>query len=161
MLLPLQLVARPLTAEAFAPYGQVIAAPEDTGRHYFGPVMENRRGEAGLDFSLSTIAASTLPLKLKLFERHEFSAQAFMPVDVARYLVTVCPDTGQGRPDTAKAVSFLAPPDHGVVYAAGTWHHPMVALDRPGRFSIVMWACGDAADEELVPLDHDIEVRSS
>lgn len=156
----LQLVAGPLTAEAFAPFGQVIAAPAESGRHYYGPSIENRRPQAGLDFSLSTIAPHHLPLRLKLFERHEFSAQAFMPVDVARYLVTVCPDDGDGKPDTAKAVSFIAPPDKGVVYAAGTWHHPMVALDQPGRFSVVMWACGDAGDEELVPLDRPIEVRA-
>ncbi|MEK9968320.1 MAG: ureidoglycolate lyase [Ferrovibrio sp.] len=154
----LRLVARPLTPEAFAPYGEVLAAPPDAGRRYFGPKLENRRPQSGLDFSLSTIAANHLPLRLKLFERHEYSAQVFMPVDVARYLVTVCPDTGQGRPDTAKAVSFIAPSDLGVMYAAGTWHHPMVALERTGRFSVVMWACGDAGDEELVPLDREIEV---
>ncbi|MCW0234022.1 MAG: ureidoglycolate lyase [Ferrovibrio sp.] len=155
----LQLAARPLTAEAFAPYGEVLAAPADTGRHYYGPLIENRRPQAGLDFSLSTVAASHLPLKLKLFERHAFSAQVFMPVDVARYLVTVCPDNGQGRPDAGRAISFVAPSNVGVMYAAGTWHHPMVALDRPGRFSIVMWACGDAGDEELIPLDREIEVH--
>ena len=153
------LVARPLTAAAFAPYGQVLAAPAETGRHYWGPQIENRRPQAGLDFSLSTIPASDLPLKLRLFERHAFSAQVFMPLDVARYLVTVCPDTGQGRPDTARAVSFVAPAGLGVMYAAGTWHHPMVALERAGRFAVVMWACGDADDEELVPLDHEIEVH--
>jgi ureidoglycolate lyase len=157
----LRLIARPLTPEAFAPYGEVLAAPAEAGRRYFGPKLENRRVRAGLDFSLSTIAASSLPLKLRLFERHAFSAQVFMPVDVARYLVTVCPDTGQGRPDTAQSVSFVVPPDLGVMYVAGTWHHPMVALDRMGRFSVVMWACGDADDEELVPLDREIEVHAA
>jgi ureidoglycolate lyase len=155
----LRLVAHPLTPEAFAPYGEVLAAPTDTGRRYFGPRLENRRPLAKLDFSLSTVSASHLPLKLRLFERHEFSAQVFMPVDVARYLVTVCPDNGQGMPDTAKAISFIGPPDTGVMYAAGVWHHPMVALERAGRFSVVMWASGDAGDEELVPLDREIEVH--
>lgn len=155
----LQLAARPLTAEAFAPYGEVLAAPTDIGRHYYGPGIENRRPQARLDFSLSTIAPGHLPLKLKLFERHAFSAQVFMPVDVARYLVTVCPDNGQGRPDTGRVISFVVSANVGVMYAAGTWHHPMVALDRPGRFSIVMWACGDAGDEELIPLDREIEVH--
>jgi ureidoglycolate lyase len=157
----LQLVAHPLNAEAFAPYGEVLSVPVNPGRHYYGSKIENRRPSAELDFSLSTIAASHLPLKLKLFERHEFSSQVFMPVNVARYLVTVCPDSGHGRPDAARAISFIAQPDQGIVYAAGTWHHPMVALDRPGRFSVVMWACGDAGDEEVVPLDRDIEVRTA
>lgn len=156
---PLQLVATPLTAEAFAPYGQVIVAPVDAGRHYYGPTVVNRRPKAELDFSITTVSASPLPCRLKLFERHEFSAQVFMPLDVVRYLVTVCPDNGKGRPDTAKAISFIVPADRGICYAAGTWHHPMMALDRPGRFSIVMWACGDSGDEELVPLDREIEVR--
>lgn len=157
---PLILAPRGLTAETFAPYGRVVAAPEGEGRLFCGEMIENRRADAKLDFSLTTVAHRQLPLALRLFERHAFSSQCFMPLNVARYLVAVCPDDGNGRPDTGRATAFIATADHGVVYAPGTWHHPMTALDRPGRFAIVMWACGDAGDEELVPLDRTIEVRS-
>ncbi|HWN49036.1 MAG TPA: ureidoglycolate lyase [Xanthobacteraceae bacterium] len=32
-----------------------------------------------------------LPLEVKLLERHEFSSQTFVPLDVGRWLVVVCP----------------------------------------------------------------------
>ena len=151
----------PLTAAAFAPYGRVVDHTALSGRLYSGDLIENRRPQARLDLSFTLAEGSTLPCDLKLFERHEFSAQAFLPLDVAGYLVTVCPDDGHGRPDEAGAVAFRASPQQSIVYAPGTWHHPMVALDRPGRFAIVMWACGDAGDEELVPLARPIRVTDA
>lgn len=144
--------ARRLTAETFAPFGRVLAIPSQAGRWYHGDLIENRRPEARLDLSFTGIEPCALPFPLHLFERHAHSAQAFVPLDVSRYLVTVCPDTGAGQPDPARAVSFIAGGDQTVVYAPGIWHHPMAVLDRLGRFVIVMWAAGDAGDEELVPL---------
>lgn len=144
--------ARRLAPEAFAPFGHVLAAPLQAGRWYYGGLIENHRFGAGLDLSFTGIEPSALPFPLQLFERHAYSAQAFVPLDVSRYLVTVCPDTGSGQPDPSRAVSFIAGGDQTVVYAPGTWHHPMVALDRAGRFAIVMWVAGDTGDEELVPL---------
>jgi ureidoglycolate lyase len=157
----LLLPARPLTAAAFAPYGRVVDHAALTGRLYAGELIENRRPQARLDLSFTVVAGSELPCDLKLFERHALSAQAFLPLDVAGYLVTVCPDDGHGRPDEARAVAFRATAQQSIVYAAGTWHHPMVALDRPGRFAIVMWMCGDAGDEELVPLTRPIRVGAA
>jgi ureidoglycolate lyase len=147
------IVAAPLTAEAFAPFGHVLTPPADAGRSYYGDLIQNRRPEARLDLSFATVQPDSLPLKLRLFERHAYSSQAFIPLDVARYLVTVCPDNGRGQPAPSQAVSFIANAAQTVIYAPGTWHHPMVTLDRPGRFAVVMWAMGDAGDEELVPLD--------
>jgi ureidoglycolate lyase len=144
---------RRLTTEAFAPFGHVLTTPLQSGRWYHGDLIENRRPEAQLDLSFTSVEPAALPFPLRLFERHAYSAQAFVPLNVSRYLVTVCPDAGTDRPDPLRAVSFIAESDQTVVYAPGTWHHPMVALDRPGRFAIVMWTAGDAGDEELVPLD--------
>ncbi len=148
-----RIVARRLAAEAFAPFGHVLAVPNCAGRWYYGDLIENRRPAARLDLSFTGVDFGVMPLRLRLFERHAYSAQAFVPLDVSRYLVTVCPDDGSGRPDVMQAVSFIAGPDQAVVYAAGTWHHPMVALDRQGRFAIIMWAMGDDSDEYLVPLE--------
>lgn len=148
-----RIFAAPLTAEAFKRFGHVLSPPAAAGRLYYGGFIENRRPEARLDLSLATIESDALPLRLRLFERHAYSSQAFIPLDVARYLVTVCPDDGHGRPASSRATSFIADAMQTVVYAPGTWHHPMVALDRPGRFAVVMWSMGDAGDEELVALD--------
>jgi ureidoglycolate lyase len=157
----LLLPAQPLTAAAFAPYGRVIEHAALAGRLYAGDLIENRRPQARLDLSFALSDGVALPCDLRLFERHEFSAQAFLPLDVAGYLVAVCPDDGHGRPDPARAVAFRATAQQSIVYAAGTWHHPMMALQRPGRFAIVMWMCGDAGDEELVPLTQPVRVADA
>jgi ureidoglycolate lyase len=157
----LSLPVQPLAEAAFAPYGRVIDHAALAGRLYSGDLIENRRPQARLDLSFTVTDGASLPCDLKLFERHAFSAQAFLPLDVAGYLVTVCPDDGHGRPDEARAVAFRASPQQSIIYAAGTWHHPMVALERPGRFAIVMWMCGDAGDEELVPLSQSIRVGAA
>jgi len=151
---------RPLSADSFAPYGHVVAMPARPDRIYFGALMENRRPQAGLGLSFTRMKGVALPFRLTLFERHEFSAQAFLPMESTRYLVTVCPDDGQGRPDPQHAEAFIAEADQGVIYGAGIWHHPMTALSPEGRFTIVMWANGDAADEELVPLDLAMQVAA-
>ncbi len=149
---------RPLTAAAFAAYGHVVTMPAAPDRIYFGNLIENRRPGVGLGLSYSRMVGVVLPCRLTLFERHEFSAQAFLPMENTRYLVTVCPDDGRGRPDPVRAEAFIAEPEQGVVYAAGTWHHPMTALCPEGRFTVVMWANNDAADEELVPLELAMQV---
>src|SRR5438046_4391112 len=82
-------------------------------------------------------------------ERHEFSSQSFLPLDVARWLVVVAPAGADGGPDPSRAVAFLAGPGQGVTYHAGTWHHPLTILDRPARFAVVMWRDGTSTDEEF------------
>lgn len=154
------LTPRPLSADAFAPYGHVVAMPPRPDRIYFGDLIENRRPQARLGLSFTRMNGVALPFRLTLFERHEFSAQAFLPMDATRYLVTVCPDDGHGRPLPQQAEAFLAGPEQGVIYGPGIWHHPMMALSPEGRFTIVMWANGDAADEELVALDSAMQVAA-
>jgi ureidoglycolate lyase len=153
------LPAKPLTAEGFAGFGQVLSPPSRSERRYFGELLQSSRPNARLDLSFTTLTGTALPLRLSLFERHLHSSQAFIPLDVSRYLVTVCPDNGQGQPHVAAAVSFVAHGSQTVLYDTGTWHHPMVALDRTGQFAIAMWSAGDGEDEELVPLTEAIEVR--
>lgn len=152
------LQVKPLTGEGFVGFGQVLSPPSQSERSYFGELLQSRRANARLDLSFTTLTGSALPLRLSLFERHLHSSQAFIPLDVSRYLVTVCPDNGQGQPHVAAAVSFVADGSQTVLYDPGTWHHPMVALDRTGQFVIAMWSAGDGEDEELVPLAEAIEV---
>jgi len=155
------LTPQPLTPEAFAPYGRVVTMPAKSERIYFGALIENLRPQAGLGLSYSVMDGVSLPCRLQLFERHEFSAQAFLPMNGTRYLVTVCPDDGQGRPDPTRAVAFIAGPEQGVIYAAGTWHHPMTSLTPVGQFTVVMWANNDAQDEELIPLTQAMEAGAA
>jgi ureidoglycolate lyase len=82
-------------------------------------------------------------------ERHEFSSQSFLPLDVSRWIVVVAPSGTDGGPDPSRAVAFLVGPSQGVTYDANTWHHPLTILDWPARFAVVMWRDGTRTDEEF------------
>jgi len=151
------LIAQPLTAETFAPFGRVIAAPEKPGRAFLGSLIENRRDAAALDFSLTHTAASALPFEAKLMERHPLSSQAFLALDVARFLVIVAPTIEDG-PDMSRAQAFIGSAGQALVYAPATWHHGMIALDRPGRFAIIMWCAEDGRNDEFHTLAQPVMV---
>ena len=59
-----------------------------------------------------------------MMERHLLGAQAFWPLSGRPWLVVVAPDEA-GRPGAP--IAFHARPTQGVVYAPGTWHHPLLA----------------------------------
>jgi ureidoglycolate lyase len=85
-----------------------------------------------------------------MLERHEFSSQTFVPIDVARWLVVVAPHAVGGGPDVSALRAFIATGRQGVTYKANTWHHGLTVLDRPGRFAVFMWRDGGKGDEEFV-----------
>ena len=148
----MRLVPEPLTAHAFAPFGDVLEIPTQPARQYFDRSLSNIRGEhvpCSLSIAYKTEAAS-LPLSSTTMERHEFSSQSFIPVQGVAWLAVVAPEAAEGGPDMAQARAFLVRPDQGVTYAAGTWHHPFTTLAAPASYAILMWRDGSALDEEFV-----------
>lgn len=132
----------PLTAEAFAPFGDVLElrdAPDKIinagkcGRHHdlatldFGP-----EGRAGI--SLFDAEPRALPYTLDLMERHPEGSQAFLPMSAHGFLVTVAEDAG-GKPGQPRA--FLTEPGQGVNFHRGTWHGVLTPLKAPGLFAVV------------------------
>jgi ureidoglycolate lyase len=153
------IACEPLTAAAFAAFGQVIERPADFGRVYFSDALASRRAGAKASLSLTRsrpLAASQL--EATRMERHEFSSQSFVPLDVSRYLVIVAPHGPGGRPDSGQLRAFLARGDQGVTYGMNVWHHPLTVLDRPAQFAVFMWLDGGKGDEEFVDLPAPIAV---
>jgi ureidoglycolate lyase len=149
----MEIVAEPLTAEAFAPFGDVIAVPDVPGRTYHEEALGNLRPAARPSLSVSLRPETPdRPLRAELLERHEFSSQTFMPLDVGRWLVVVAPHAAGGGPDRAAVKAFVATGRQGVTYRPNTWHHGLTVLDRPGRFAVFMWRDGGPGDEEFVPV---------
>jgi ureidoglycolate lyase len=127
----LDLVARPLTAEAFAPYGDVVEAPQKPGRAYFETSLGNLRPHAQPRlWMLRKMPVAGLPLDIKSLERHQFSSQTFVPIEIAQ--------------------AFLPTPYQGVSYKPNTWHSGLNVFDRPARLTVFQWLDGTAADEEIV-----------
>lgn len=137
-----------LTAEAFAPFGEVLAAPAAPGRRYFEGAPANGRPGAWPSLSLSCREPSS-PHAVQM-ERHRFSSQSFVPLDPVRWLVLVAPHAEGGGPDMAQAMAFVVGPGQGVTYRADVWHHGLTVLDRPARFAVFMWRDGTGGDEEFV-----------
>ena len=149
----MDLTPQPLTREAFAPFGDVIDVPQEAGRTYYEDALGNLRGEAKPSLSMSfRVPTPDRPIRSELMERHEFSSQTFVPVDVARWLIVVAPHAAAGGPDMANARAFIASGQQGITYKPNTWHHGLTTLDRPGRFAVFMWKAV-AEDEEFVPVE--------
>ena len=149
----MEIVPQPLTREAFAPFGDVIDVPKEPGRTYYEEALGNLRPAAHPSLSLALKDATPdRPIQAEMLERHEFSSQSFVPIDVGRWLIVVAPHAAAGGPDLAGVKAFIATGEQGVTYKANTWHHGLTVLDKPGRFAVFMWRVGGKGDEEFVPV---------
>ncbi|WP_099826292.1 ureidoglycolate lyase [Oceaniglobus indicus] len=151
-----EIKAEPLTAAAFAPYGDVLEVSGNPdkminaglcGRHHDRATLDFGDGRAGI--SIFDAQARALPHTLDLVERHPDGSQAFVPMHRNEWLVVVAPDEG-GKPGTP--VAFIAAPGQGVNFHRGTWHGVLTPLHAPGLFAVID-RIGDGANLEEVPLD--------
>ena len=142
---PRHIAIEPLTAAAFAPFGDVIEV-SDRARHF--PInngsteryhdltrLDVSSGNGHAILSIFRAMPRRLPMQLLLLERHPLGSQAFMPLSQRPYLVVVA-GTGE-QPDLSHIRCFRAAPAQGVNYARGTWHHPLLALEAASDFLVV------------------------
>ena len=134
----------PLTAEAFASYGDVIECSDQAEQRTINYGHTTRFHDlAKLDLTveggtpLVSIFRSTpleRPILIKVMERHPLSSQAFYPLGNNPYLVVV---SEKGNFDPSSIKVFLAAPSQGVNYHAGTWHHYSLALYDTSDFLVI------------------------
>jgi len=129
----------PLTAAAFAPFGEVLTADgphrlinegwcarhDDLARLDFGP-----EGRAGI--SIFRARARSLPHVFALVERHPDGSQAFIPMSADPFLVIVTED-----PRTHPPRAFVTAPFQGINLHRGTWHGVLTPLAEPGIFAVI------------------------
>lgn len=137
------LTCQPLTAHAFAPYGEVL--------ELFAPAMQTiNQGTsgrldlpAGLDLAgaqgravLAVFHALTQNPEgpCHLLERHQQGSQTFVPLTGARCRLLVA--LGQAQPDLRTLRCFEVTGQQGFTLHKGTWHHPLMALDN-GAFLVL------------------------
>jgi ureidoglycolate lyase len=133
----------PLTREAFAPFGQVIAIE---GAHHYpinGGMTERYHDLARVELggpdprpmiSIFRGRPYALPLALRLVERHPLGSQAFYPLSLRPFLVIVAIDR-HGTPEAPRA--FLTAPGQGVNIAMNTWHGVLTPLEAESDFLVV------------------------
>ena len=158
----MHLVAKPLDAHAFAPFGQVIELGRP-GRHRRNraALLDNRRNGACPNLAVARIPAVALPVAVTRLERHPHSSQTFIPTDLSRFLVVVCPSAGTGDPLVTGITAFVATGRQAVNYDAGVWHHAMSPLDRSGEYLVLRWNDGSDADVEFRPLSVPVTVQTA
>ena len=144
----MQLVPRPADNAVFSRFGTFVEAPTAAGERRLYSDWVRPIDGLSPQLHVNHVTAEALPMSLSRVERHPRAAQVFLPLDVARYLITVMPAREpDGAPDVAAAISFLVPGTMGVIYRASVWHAGAAVLDRYGRFAVLMWR--GAADDDV------------
>lgn len=133
---------QPLTAQAFAPFGEVLdteGAPDKLinqglcGRFHDRATLDvDPEGRAGISLFKAELRA--LPYRLEMMERHPLGSQAFLPMSMDGFLVIVAPDEG-GRPGTPMA--FMSAPGQGINLHRNSWHGVLTPLSGSGLFAVV------------------------
>ncbi len=131
------LIPAPLTAEEFAPFGDVLDA---TGQFRLinDGMCRRHHDRARLDFgdtragiSIFQAEPRSLPYSFDLIERHPDGSQAFLPMTQHPFLVIVATSPA----DTPRA--FLTNGAQGINLHRGTWHGVLTPLHAPGLFAVV------------------------
>lgn len=137
------IIIEPLTAEAFAPFGQVIST--EGARHYpiNNGMTERYHDLARIELdgdeprpliSIFRGQPYQLPLALLLVERHPLGSQAFYPLSANPWLVIVAEDDA-GSPVRLRA--FAPSVGQGVNIALNTWHGVLTPLEAVSDFFVV------------------------
>lgn len=145
------LILSALTAEAFAPFGDVLdvsGTPDKIinqglcGRHHDRATLDFSDGRAGI--SLFNAEPRSFPITLDMVERHPAGSQAFIPMSLHPFVVVVAPDV-DGKPGTPRA--FVTEAGQAINFHRGTWHGVLTPIHAPGLFAVVD-RIGDGANLE-------------
>lgn len=154
-----EVTPEPLTATAFAPFGDVIEASrlaEPVAINYGQTLRFNDLARVEVEGGhaiVSIFRGRPLdPPHLTIFERHPLGSQSFTPLQGRPFLVAVAPP---GDFDPAAIRVFRAQRHQGVNYAKGVWHHYLLPLEEESDFLVIDRAGpGENLDEiALAPAD--------
>ena len=157
-LAPLSLIPRPLTAAAFAPFGDVIelndarSFPINGGmvmRHHDLAKVDVNEGGGRPAISLFDAKPYSFPFTVRSLERHPLGSQAFVCLSEARFVVLVAPAGDVIDPSTIQA--FVTNGRQGVNYNRGVWHHMLLTVGAPSQFVVIdRGGEGDNCDEQTL-----------
>jgi ureidoglycolate lyase len=156
-----QVTTEPLTAEAFAPFGEVIEH-RDAGRRHYLPVQFGDDPALKETMWVTRLAeGTTSPARFPSLEHHPFSDQAFVPLRGQPFLAITCPTTAEGAPDLEAVRVFRAEAHQGIIWRRGVWHGGLTVLAGPAEFVVIMGTQGAGDDivfQLPVPIDVNFEV---
>ncbi|WDZ96081.1 ureidoglycolate lyase [Herbaspirillum sp. WKF16] len=159
------IVAAPLTREAFAAYGELLAPGEQGREINFGTTrrfddvapldVEEDGGRAAVAIFRTDAHTHRAPYPLRAFERHLLGSQSFVPLGAGRCLAVLA---GAGAaPDEEGIAAFIIEPGQGITLRRGVWHHPLITIGAADVLVIERQAREE--DCEVVALRGRAEVR--
>lgn len=140
--------AEPLTADAFAPFGQVISTGE--------MVMELRDDER---FHLNVLSYDRHPLVCDHLNRHHRATQALVALAGRPTLVVVAPPEldFSTRDHLSSVRAFVCDGTAGINIALSTWHWgPYPLMDHVDLVNVQ--GAGFANDNEVAHLERDLGI---
>ena len=141
-----------LTAEAFAPYGQLIAAGEGRA-DYARPLLDvwhlDYRADAPARIQIMRYHAQ--PMTFCRLERHVRVTEGRIPLAGARAVLAVAGVTGavsESMPDPSSVRAFRFDGTCGILFAPGTWHSlDCFPLDAPSADFVLL--SDEATEDEI------------
>ena len=134
----------PLTAERFAPFGQVIELEkayhypinEGLTTRYHDLVQADTNDQKGRTI-VSVFRSNPIPLPHNIIkmERHPLGSQAFLPTHQRPFLVLVAPAGEQVHVDDLQL--FITNGQQGINLAKNTWHHFQLVLGEQSDFIVI------------------------
>ncbi|WP_417586988.1 ureidoglycolate lyase [Pararhodobacter oceanensis] len=140
------LITEPITADAFAPFGDLLDASGAPDKLINQGMCGRYHDRAALDFGPETMPAGragisifnaeprAFPYVLELVERHPEGSQAFVPMHQNPFMVIVALDQG-GTPGTPRA--FLTNGAQAINFHRNIWHGVLTPLSGPGLFAVI------------------------
>jgi len=151
----LSLTPQPLTAQAFAAFGDVIEARSDTvisinqgtsQRFHDLARVDVASGEGHPLVNIFRASPYPEPLTLSMMEKHPLGSQLFMPLQEHAYLVAVAQASDQVS--AGDIAVFSASGNQGVNFRPGTWHHPLLVLAQQDFLVVDRGGKGDNLVEQ-------------
>ena len=137
----MKITCEPLTADAFAPFGDVLDCAGEPDKIINAGLCGRYHDRAAMDFgpdgragiSIFRAEARAMPYTCDLLERHPDGSQAFIPMSENPFLVIVAAD--DNGPTQPRA--FLTQPGQGINFHRNTWHGVLTPLSDPGLFAVI------------------------
>ena len=141
---PTILQPRPLTAKAFARFGEVIETEfartipvnEGLATRFHQLATANISGQGGAAaISIFRTEPLVLPYTVKSLERHPLGSQAFYPLHRIPFLVLVADNAADDQP--GELFLFQTNGHQGINFFCDTWHHFLIARMETCDFLVV------------------------
>ena len=149
---------QPLTAAAFAPYGDVIetagheAQDMNRGMAVRWPDLARIDTDADGKVTIGRVRSRRYPQPwdLTLVERHPLGSQAFIPLETTPFVVVVAEAGDPPKPGALRG--FVTDGIQGIHYRHGVWHAPLLTPFAAMDFIVVdRIGPGDNCEEYRLP----------